>query len=76
MGLIKRPYTYLDKDSFRYLFSALVKPHLDYFVSMWYPLLKQDKELIENLLRHASILRPGISNFDMLIVFMLSIYQA
>ena len=54
MELIRRSYTYLDKNSFRYLFYALVRPHLEYCVSIWYPFLKKDEGLIENLLRRAS----------------------
>ena len=54
MELIRRSYTYLDKNSFRYLFYALVRPHLEYCVSIWYPFLKKDDGLIENLLRRAS----------------------
>ena len=30
MGLIRRAYTYLDEQSFKYLFQALVRPHLEY----------------------------------------------
>ena len=63
IGLIRRSYTYLDKISFYYLFNALVRPHLEYCVFVWYPLLKKDEELIENVLRRASKLIPGISNF-------------
>ena len=62
MGLIKRSYTYLDRNSFRYLFNALLRPYLEDCVSIWYPLLKKDEELIENALRRASKLIPGISN--------------
>ena len=54
MGLISRFYTYLAKNSFRYLFNALIRPHLEYCVSIWYPHLKKDKELIENVLCCAS----------------------
>ena len=64
MGLIRRSYTYWDKNSFNYLFNALVRLHLEYCVSIWYPLLKIDEELIENVLRRASKLIPGISNFS------------
>ena len=64
MGLIRRSYTYLDKNSFLYLLNALIRPHLMYFVSIWYPLQKKDKELIENVLHRASKLIPGISNFS------------
>ena len=41
MGLTRWTYTYLDKNSFRYLFNGLVRPHLEYGVSIWYPLLKR-----------------------------------
>ena len=30
MKLIRRTYTFLDETSFRYLFQALVRPHLEY----------------------------------------------
>ena len=30
MGLIRRRYTFLDETNFRYLFQALVRPHLEY----------------------------------------------
>ena len=51
----------MNKDA---LFNALVRPHLDYCVSIWYPLLKKDKELIEIVLYFASKLIPEISNFS------------
>ena len=60
MGRIRRSYTYLDKNSFRYLFNTLVRPHLEYSVSIWYPLLKKDEKLIENVLQCASELILGI----------------
>ena len=62
MELIGRSYTYLDKNSFCFLFNALARPYLEYCVSIWYPLLIKDEELIENVLRRASKLIPGISN--------------
>ena len=60
MGLIRRSYTHLDITSFRWLFNSLVRPHLEYCVSIWYPLLKKDEELIENVLRRATKFIPGI----------------
>ena len=62
MGLIRRSYSYLDKTSFRYLFNSLVRPYLEYCVSIWYPLLKKDEDLIENVLRRGSKLIPGLSH--------------
>ena len=64
MGLIRRSYTYLDENFFRYLFNALVRQHLEYCASVWYPLLKKGEELIENVLCRASNLIPRISNFS------------
>ena len=37
MGLIRRTYTYLDEQSFKYLFQALVRPHLEYAAAVWRP---------------------------------------
>ena len=76
MRLIERSYTYLDKISFRYLFNALIRPHLEYCVVIWYPLVKKDNELTENVLCRASKLIPGYRSFHMLILFVLSISQA
>ena len=64
MELIRRSYTYLDKNSFRYLFHALVRPHLEYCVPICYPFLKKDNGLIENVLRRASKRIPRISNLS------------
>ena len=64
IGLMRRSYTYLDKKSLRYLFNAIVRPHLKYYVSIWYPLLNQDEELIENVLCRASKLMPRTANFS------------
>ena len=64
MGLIRRSCTFLDKNSFCYLFKPLIRPHLEYCVSIWYPLLKKDEELIENVLRRASKLIPKFSYPD------------
>ena len=53
MGLIRCSYTHLDRTSFRCLFNFLVRPHLEYCVSIWYPLLRKDEEVVEKILRQA-----------------------
>ena len=60
MGLFRRSYTHLDKTSLRSLINSLVRPHLEYCVSIWYPLLKKDEELIENLLHQATKIISGL----------------
>ena len=54
MGYLMGSYTHLDRTSFCCLFNSLVRPHLEYCVSIWYPLLKKDEELVENILRRAT----------------------
>ena len=49
MGLIRRTYTFLDETSFRYLFQALVRPHLEYAEAVWSPFTKKDIETIEKV---------------------------
>ena len=53
MGLIQKSYNFLDIVSFKYLFISLVCPHLEYCVTVWYPLLKKDEDLIKNVLHRA-----------------------
>ena len=43
MGLIRKSFTYLDKKSFKRLYTALVRPHLEYAQSVWSPHLKNSK---------------------------------
>ena len=51
MGLI-RTYTFLDETSFRYLFQALVRPHLEYSKAVWSPFT--EKDTIENVQKIAT----------------------
>ena len=60
LGLIRRSYEYMDKDSFCSLFKALVRPHLEFANVVWSPRYVKDKNLIENVLRRASKMVPGL----------------
>ena len=62
MDLIWRSYNFLDIVSFKYLFISLVCPNLEYYVLVWYPLLKKDEDLIENIVRCATKIIPRLSN--------------
>ena len=62
VGLIRRSYTYLDRDSFRMLFIALVRPHLEFGNVAWSPSLRGDKDQIESVLKRASKQVPSIKD--------------
>ena len=64
LGLIRRSFEYLDKHSFRNLFTALVRPHLEYCGVVYNPRLLKDKSAIENVLRRASKLIPGMKELS------------
>ena len=40
LGAIFRSFTYIDKEIFLQLFKPLVRPHLEYGSSIWYPTFK------------------------------------
>ena len=64
MGLIRRTYMFLDETSFRYLFQALVRPHLEHAEAVWSPFNKQDIDTIEKVQKRASKLIPFLRNMD------------
>ncbi len=64
LGLIRRSYQYLDCDCFKKLFTALVRPHLEYGIVVWAPRLEKDKNLIEGVLRRGTKLIPGMKDLS------------
>ena len=61
-GLIRRCFEYLDAPMFKMLFTALVRPHLEYAQSVWSPYLKKHIEAIEKVQRRASKRVPELDN--------------
>jgi len=59
-GLIRRTFTFLDRETFPLLFRSLVRPHLEYGNSVWTPKLIKDQILVENVQRRATKLVPGL----------------
>ena len=53
LGLIKRSYTFLDKDSLLCLYNAMVRPIMEYGVTIWSPYRKGDIEAVESVQRRA-----------------------
>ena len=54
LGLIKRTFSYLNKDIFLKLYKSLVRPHLEYGNIVWNRLLKKHSISIENVQRRAT----------------------
>ena len=62
MGLIRRTYSYLDEQSFKYLFQALVRPHLEYAKAVWSPSKVGDIDVLENVQRSTTKQIPSLKN--------------
>ena len=60
LGMIRRSYEFIDADTMKRLFTALVRPHLEYSNVAWSPRLVKDKKLIEGVQRRATKLVPEL----------------
>ena len=49
IGVIKRNFMYMDKNTFTLLYKAMVRPHLEYANAVWCPYKKGDIEIIEKV---------------------------
>ena len=54
LGIIKRTFMCLNKDSFLKLYKSFVRPHLEYANVIWAPYLKRQSIYIENVQRRAT----------------------
>ena len=64
VGLIFRTFTFMDKDMFLSIYKSVVRPHLEYASSVWSPMFKKDKILIENVQRRATRLVKCLKHFS------------
>ena len=62
IGLIKRNFTFIDKDIFLKLYKALIRPHLEYGQLIWFPRLIRQSKKLEDVQRRATKLVPHLSN--------------
>ena len=64
LGLIKRRYTFLDKDNLLCPYKAIVRPILEYGVTIWSPYRKGDIDAVESVQRRATRILPELRGLD------------
>ena len=64
VGLIKRTFKSLDRDSFLTLYKSLVRSILNYGRSVYYPYTKKNIQLIENIQRRATRILPELKGLS------------
>ena len=58
LGLLRRSFETLDKETLVWLFKALVRPHLEYSNTVTYPVYEKDANLLEGVQRRARKMVP------------------
>ena len=54
LGLIKRSFSYMDKEMFLTLYKSLVRPHLEYGSTVWSIIHKKEAITLANVQRRAT----------------------
>jgi hypothetical protein len=60
MRQIKNSFKNLDVNIVRLLYTSLIRPHLEFSVSVWNPYLKKDTDKLEKIQRRATKLVPNL----------------
>ena len=62
--MLKRTFTFIDENMALKLYKVLVRPHLEYAVSVWAPYLKTDVALVESVQRKATKWAPSLRHLQ------------
>jgi hypothetical protein len=64
LGMIKRSFTYMDKNMFTTLYTSIVRAHLEYGSNIWSIMYKNEAIQIENVQRRATKLVKNIPHLS------------
>jgi hypothetical protein len=64
VGLIRRSFEYMNIATFKQLFTAIVRPHLEYANAIWNPHQMKQINAVENVQRRATKMVPGLSDLS------------
>ena len=64
MGLIRRVFTFMDKEMFRKLYTSLVRSHLEFSQNVWAPSSRKLIRLVESVQIRATKFVEGLSDLD------------
>lgn len=64
LGMIRRSFTYIDKDSMKKLYTALIRPILEYGHVVTYPRFKKSATLLESVQHRATKMVPELHDLE------------
>ena len=66
LGIIKRNFVYISRNCSVTLYKSLLRSHLEYGNSVWYPKRKTDVDKLERLQKRATKLIPELAKKHMM----------